>query len=101
MLIGFKPREKEFRNFKGNFNRSQRRVCSTEPGGKRLGLNTGHQPCTGQQVLMPKTKRPQQKRKTKKRRRISDSQTNQPFEKDSKRRIGLYGGAGEPPLMKK
>jgi hypothetical protein len=29
------------------------------------------------------------------------AQTNQPFEQDSKRRIGQYGGAGEPPLMKK
>jgi len=50
---------------------------------------------------MAKNKRPQQKRKTKRRRRISDSQTNQPFERDSKNRIGPYGGAGEPPLMKK
>jgi hypothetical protein len=36
-------------------------------------------------------------KKTKKGRRISDSQTNQPFEKDSKHRMGEYGGAGEPP----
>jgi hypothetical protein len=50
---------------------------------------------------MPKNKRPQQQRRTKKRRRISDSQTNQPFEQDSKHRMGQYGGAGEPPLMKK
>jgi hypothetical protein len=49
---------------------------------------------------MPNKKRPQQKRKTKKGRRISDSQTNQPFEKDSKHRMGEYGGAGEPPLKK-
>jgi hypothetical protein len=50
---------------------------------------------------MPEKKRPQQKRKTKKRRRIFDSQTNQPFEHDSKHRMGQYGGAGEPPLIKK
>ena len=49
---------------------------------------------------MPNKKGPQQKRKTKKGRRISDSQTNQPFEKDSKHRLGEYGGAGEPPLKK-
>jgi hypothetical protein len=44
------------------------------------------------------------KKKTPKRRRKYDTvpgQTNQPFEQDSKRRIGQYGGAGEPPLMKK
>jgi hypothetical protein len=44
------------------------------------------------------------KKKTTKRRRKHDTvpgQTNQPFEQDSKRRIGQYGGAGEPPLMKK
>jgi hypothetical protein len=42
--------------------------------------------------------------KKKKRRRKSDilpGQTNQPFEQDTKRRIGQYGGEGEPPLMKK
>ena len=33
-------------------------------------------------------------------RKISGSQTNQPFEQDAKRRIGQYGGAGEPPIMK-
>jgi hypothetical protein len=49
-------------------------------------------------------KRAQPKKKTSKRRRKHDTvsgQTNQPFEQDSKRRIGQYGGAGEPPLMKK
>jgi len=44
---------------------------------------------------MPNKKRPQQKRK--KGRRISDSQTNQPFEKDSKHRMGEYEGALELP----
>jgi len=47
--------------------------------------------------------RKQPKKKTSKRRQKSDkasTQTNQPFEQDSKRRIGQYGGAGEPPLMK-
>jgi hypothetical protein len=29
------------------------------------------------------------------------SQTRGPDEQDPKRRIGQYGGAGEPPLMKK
>lgn len=30
----------------------------------------------------------------------SISQTNQPFEQDTKRRIGQFGGTGEPPIMK-
>jgi len=38
--------------------------------------------------------------KAKRHRKISGSQTNQPFEQDAKRRIGQYGGAGEPPIMK-
>jgi hypothetical protein len=49
-------------------------------------------------------RRKQPKKKTAKRRRKSDimsGQTNQSFEQDSKRRIGHYGGEGEPPLMKK
>jgi hypothetical protein len=49
-------------------------------------------------------KRAAPKKKTSKRRRKSNivsGQTNQPFEQDSKRRIGQYGGEGEPPLMKK
>jgi hypothetical protein len=29
------------------------------------------------------------------------SQTNQPNEQDTKRRVGQFSGAGEPPLMKK
>ena len=49
---------------------------------------------------MPNKKRPQQKRKTNKGRRISDSQIKQPFEKDSKHRMGEHGEAGEPPLKK-
>jgi hypothetical protein len=36
----------------------------------------------------------------KKHRRIGGSQTREPFEQDSKRRIGQYGGAGEPPIKK-
>ena len=35
-----------------------------------------------------------------KRKRQRSSQTNQPFEQDVKRRIGQFGGAGEPPIMK-
>jgi len=31
----------------------------------------------------------------------STSQTNQPYEQDAKRRIGQFGGTGEPPLIKK
>jgi len=49
-------------------------------------------------------KRAQPKKKTTNRRQKSDNlsrQTNQPFEQDSKRRMGQYGGAGEPSLMKK
>ena len=37
--------------------------------------------------------------KRKKQRNIS-SQTEQPFEQDAKRRIGQYGGTGEPPIKK-
>jgi hypothetical protein len=51
-----------------------------------------------------KTKQGPPKNKPSKRRRKHDivpGQTNQPFEQDSKRRIGQYGGAGETPLMKK
>ena len=42
------------------------------------------------------------KKKTSKRKRQRDigSQTEQPFEQDSKRRIGQFGGTGEPPIMK-
>jgi hypothetical protein len=38
--------------------------------------------------------------KRKRSRNISGSQTNQPFEQDVKRRIGQFGGAGDPPIMK-
>ena len=38
--------------------------------------------------------------KGKRHRKISGLQTNQPFEQDAKRRIGQFGGAGEPPIMK-
>jgi hypothetical protein len=31
----------------------------------------------------------------------ASSQTQQPYEQDTKRRIGHFSGAGEPPLMKK
>jgi hypothetical protein len=42
-------------------------------------------------------------KKTSKRKRQGEisPQTEQPFEQDSKRRIGQFGGAGEPPMMKK
>jgi hypothetical protein len=51
-----------------------------------------------------KGKRMQLDKKTPKRNRNKDTvsgQTNQPFERDLKRRIGHYGGAGDPTLMKK
>ena len=56
---------------------------------------------------MAKTKKPKKQTAAKKRttkgkraRGISGSQTNQPLEQDVKRRIGQFGGAGEPPIMK-
>lgn len=52
---------------------------------------------------MAKKKRQKQarpKKKTSKRKRKRNNpQTNQPFEQDSKRRIGPFGGTGEPPIM--
>ncbi|HEY7559613.1 MAG TPA: hypothetical protein VIH18_32915 [Candidatus Binatia bacterium] len=39
------------------------------------------------------------KKSNRKTRRPIGSQTNQPFEQDSKRRIGGFSGTGEPPLM--
>jgi hypothetical protein len=46
--------------------------------------------------------RPAAKKKTSKRKRQRNigSQTEQPFEQDPKRRIGQFGGTGEPPIMK-
>ena len=35
-----------------------------------------------------------------KRKRNRGAQTQEPFEQDSKRRIGQYGGTGEPPIMR-
>ena len=54
---------------------------------------------------MPKAKKrtkraPQAKNPKRKRQRRIAPQTEQPFEQDSKRRIGQYGGTGEPPIMK-
>jgi hypothetical protein len=53
--------------------------------------------------LMAKTKKgglPKEKSSKRKRKReINPSQTNEPFEQDSKRRIGPFGGAGEHPRM--
>jgi hypothetical protein len=48
-------------------------------------------------------KEPKKKKTAKCRRRKSDvmsGQTNQPFEQDSKRRIGQYEGEGEPSMKK-
>jgi hypothetical protein len=54
---------------------------------------------------MPKAKKrtkqrtPKTKTAKRKRQRNIGAQTRQPFEQDSKRRIGQYGGTGEPPIM--
>jgi hypothetical protein len=54
---------------------------------------------------MPKAKKRTKQRTPKtitskrKRQRNIGAQTQQPFEQDSKRRIGQYGGTGEPPIM--
>jgi len=45
--------------------------------------------------------RPQKKTSKRKKQREISTQTEQPFEQDAKRRIGQFGGAGEPPMMKK
>jgi hypothetical protein len=56
---------------------------------------------------MAKTKKtnkragPKKKTSKGKNRDLTSSQTQQPSEQDSKRRIGQYRGAGEPPIMKK
>ena len=48
-----------------------------------------------------KRKAPKKATSSRKRRRHNTgSQTEQPFEQDAKRRIGQYGGTGEPPIMK-
>jgi hypothetical protein len=49
-----------------------------------------------------KTKKVTSKGRTSKRKRQRNisSQTKQPFEQDAKRRIGQYGGTGEPPIKK-
>lgn len=44
-------------------------------------------------------KQAQPKKKSSKRATQRGSQTKQPFEQDTKRRIGQYGGTGEPPIM--
>ena len=44
--------------------------------------------------------KPNKKGSKRKRKRNVNPQTNQPFEQDTKRRIGPFGGAGEPPIMR-
>ena len=52
--------------------------------------------------LKKKPNKSRQKASKRKPHRKNDpSQTQQPFEQDTKRRIGQFGGTGEPPLMKK
>jgi hypothetical protein len=46
-----------------------------------------------------KRSRPKKKATKRPRKRNISPQTNQPFEQDAKRRIGQFGGAGEPPRM--
>ena len=43
----------------------------------------------------------QKKTSKRKRQREIRPRTEQPFEQDAKRRIGQFGSAGEPPIMKK
>jgi hypothetical protein len=60
---------------------------------------------------MPKKKTGPRSRKTQKQksraqarthsRSLAPPSTREPFEQDTKRRIGQHTGAGEPPLMKK
>jgi hypothetical protein len=48
-----------------------------------------------------RTKQRNPNQKTSKRKNATAvRKTTQPFEQDSKRRIGQYGGTGEPPIMK-
>jgi hypothetical protein len=49
-----------------------------------------------------RAKRPTPKKKASRQKigRKVSSQTKQPFEQDVKRRIGQFGGAGEPPIKK-
>ena len=55
--------------------------------------------------LMPKAKKrskqktPKTKTSKRKRQRNIGTQTQQPFGQDSRRRIGQYGGTGEPPTV--
>ena len=46
-----------------------------------------------------KQSRIRKKRAKRKTNRKINPQTNQPFEQDSKRRIGPFQGVGEPPIM--
>jgi len=73
-----------------NLMHSLQTLAAVGPSFSRSGIHEG--------------KRMQPDKKTPKRNRNKDTvsgQTNQPFERDLKRRIGHYGGAGDPTLMKK
>ena len=52
--------------------------------------------------MAKKRNRAKPKKKTTKRnkKRNINSQTEQPFEKDTKRRIGQFGKTGDPPIMR-
>ncbi len=47
-----------------------------------------------------KQTRPKKKTSKRKGKHKMSSQTEQPFEQDPKRRIGHFGGTGEPPIIK-
>jgi hypothetical protein len=53
----------------------------------------------------PKSLKSEKKKKAKSRKQTATAkrsgQTNEPFEQDSKRRIGQHVGTGTPPIMKK
>ncbi len=53
----------------------------------------------------PHSQKSAKRKKSKRRNRVPESwslgQTNEPFEQDTKRRIGQYVGTGTAPLMKK
>lgn len=53
----------------------------------------------------PQSQKSEKRKKSTGRNRSKQSQaptqTNEPFEQDSKRRIGQHSGTGTPPLMKK
>lgn len=66
--------------------------------GTMTGPLTGIEVNSTMPVRKPKTRRKGATKNQGRKRNIS--QTDQPFEQDAKRRIGQFGGAGEPPIKK-